>query len=320
MFACIQLAPSNTLFWVGKKARVSRLCCTLHETNQNLKKGEPPMLQGKTLLAASLVFGLASFNAQATLTSETVNGQNLVYDSGNNTTWTQDANLLGTWEGAYQSTSYTNIVTAIINASGGVIHDTPNGYDNGTYNLKAADFGSGGTVDWWAGQALVHYLDTQNYGGSSQWALPTSNAVPGYDNGSQQGELYYNELHATAYPASNFGILGTGTFDDTSGSVGPFINAHTYVYWSGTEYAAHPSTAWGFSTSNGYQGNYTKNYQFYAWAVSPGQVNAVPVPGAVWLFGTGLLGLLSLKRRGHAGCGCFGLFGPFGDQGIETPP
>ena len=262
------------------------------------------MLQGKTLLAASLVFGLASFNAQATLTSETVNGQNLVYDSGNNTTWTQDANLLGTWEGAYQSTSYTNIVTAIINASGGVIHDTPNvydTYDNGTYNLTAADFGSGGTVDWWAGQALVHYLNTQNYGGSSQWALPTQpdqNYSYNITN-SQLGELYFNELHATAYPASNFGILSTGTFIDTSGSVGPFINAHTSVYWFGTEYAASPGIAWTFYTYGGVQdGGNNKNSQYYAWAVSPGQVNAVPVPGAVWLFGTGMLGLLGLKRRG----------------------
>ena len=255
------------------------------------------MLQGKTLLAASLVFGLASFNAQATLTSETVNGQNLVYDSGNNTTWTQDANLLGTWEGAYQSTSYTNIVTAIINASGGVIHDTPNYYDNGTYNLTAADFGSGGTVNWWAGQALVHYLDTQNYGGSSQWALPTSNAVFGYDNGSQLGELYYNELHATAYPASNFGILGTGTFSDTSGSVGPFINAHTSAYWPGTEYASYPSFAWVFGTSSGVQNHNYKDVQSYVWAVSPGQVNAVPVPGAIWLFTSALAGFIGFNRR-----------------------
>ncbi|WP_347987737.1 DUF1566 domain-containing protein [Methylomonas sp. AM2-LC] len=258
------------------------------------------MLQGKTLLAASLLFGLASFNAQATLTSETVNGQNLVYDSGNNTTWTQDANLLGTWEGAYQSTSYTNIVTAIINASGGVIHDTPNYYDgslnnydgangraySGTYTLTTADFGSGGTVDWWAGQALVHYLDTQNYGGSNQWALPTSNPVFGYDNGSQLGELFYNELGGTA---------------GSSIPSGPFSNVQAYVYWSGTEYAAYPGYAWYFYTVYGYQNLSYKDFQFYAWAVSPGQVNAVPVPGAVWLFGTGMLGLLGLKRRGHAG-------------------
>ncbi len=31
------------------------------------------------------------------------------------------------------------------------------------------------------------------------------------------------------------------------------------------------------------------------------QPTVVPVPGAVWLMGSGLLGLLSLKRRGHAG-------------------
>ena len=251
------------------------------------------MLQGKILLAASLVFGLASFNAQATLTSETVNGQNLVYDSGNNTTWTQDANLLGTWEGAYQSTSYTTIVTAIINASGGVIHDTPNAYDtvvnSGTYNLTTADFGSGGTVDWWAGQAFVHYLDTQNYGGSSQWALPTQpDQNYGYNiTSSQLGELFYNELGGTA---------------GSSIPSGPFSNVQAYAYWSGTEYAANPGYAWGFGTDHGIQNhNTSKNTQFYAWAVSPGQVNAVPVPGAVWLFGTGMLGLLGLKRRGHAG-------------------
>ena len=260
------------------------------------------MLQGKTLLAASLVFGLASFSAQATLTSETVNGQNLVYDSGNNTTWTQDANLLGTWEGAYQSTSYTNIVTAIINASGGVIHDTPNyldgSYNNydgnngraysGTYTLTTADFGSGGTVDWWAGQALVHYLDTQNYGGSSQWALPTQpDQNYGYNiTNSQLGEFFYNELGGTA---------------GSSIPSGPFSNVQAYVYWSGTEYAADPGYAWIFGTDYGYQDLNYKSTQFYAWAVSPGQVSAVPELGEVWLFGTGLLGLLGLKRRGHAG-------------------
>ena len=259
------------------------------------------MLREKTLLAACLVLILTSINAQATLTSETVNGQNLVYDSGNYITWTQDANLLGSLEGAYQSTSYNNIVTAIINASGGVIHDTPNSFENGTYTLHAGDFGSGGKVDWWAGQAFVHYLDTINYGGSSLWVLPTQ---PDQNYGfnitnSQLGELFYNELGGTAgSPIPS----------------GPFSNGQAYTYWSGTEYAAIPSGAWLFYSNNGYQDNHLKFTQVYVWAVSPGQVNAVPIPGAVWLFGAGLLGLLGLKQRGQAGRGAIGFFGCQGGQ------
>jgi hypothetical protein len=100
------------------------------------------------------------------------------------------------------------------------------------------------------------------------------------------GELFYNELGGTA---------------GSSIPSGPFSNVQSYVYWSGTEYASSPGGAWYFGTDGGYQGSDDKYNQFYAWAVSPGQVNAVPVPGAVWLFGTGMLGLLGLKRRGHAG-------------------
>jgi hypothetical protein len=235
----------------------------------------------KTLLTlSSILISVTTINAHANLIS--TDGGLGVYDTGLDATWTQDANLLGTWEGAYQSTSYTNIVTAIINASGGVIHDTPNVYDNGTYNLTTADFGSGGTVDWWAGQALVHYLDTQKYGGSSQWALPTSNAVLGYDNSSQLGELFYNELGGTA---------------GSSMPSNPFSNFQASLYWTGMEYSPYRNYAWSYSTNYGGQTYYFKDSQFYAWAVSPGQVNAVPVPGAVWLFGSALVGLIGFNRR-----------------------
>jgi hypothetical protein len=248
-------------------------------------------------LTLSLTLGISG-TAQASLTTN-ANGLG-VYSSVSSATWTQDANVLGTLEGVYQSTSYNNIVTAIINASNGVIHDTPNVYDkvanSGNYTLTAADFGSGGSVTWWAGQAYVHYLDTVNYGGSSLWALPTTpdtNSSYGYNQTSSQiAQLYTTEL--------GFGILGIFGNNLSGGqkNIGPFSNVQANTYWSGTENnASDPRYAWDFNNSDGYQYSNSKFYQFYAWAVSPGQVSAVPIPGAVWLFGSAITGLIGFNRR-----------------------
>ena len=69
-------------------------------------------------------------------------------------------------------------------------------------------------------------------------------------------------------------------------------------YWSGTDYGADSGHAWYFNTGYGIQGDYyNKNALLYAWAVRPGDISAVPIPGAVWLFGSGLLGLLGFKKR-----------------------
>ena len=38
----------------------------------------------------------------------------------------------------------------------------------------------------------------------------------------------------------------------------------------------------------------------YKWAVFEGNVSAVPIPAAVWLFGSGLLGLIGITRRKKA--------------------
>ena len=55
--------------------------------------------------------------------------------------------------------------------------------------------------------------------------------------------------------------------------------------------------------NEGVQGTTNKTYGAYAWAVHDGDVAAlssVPVPAAVWLFGSGLFGLLGFARRKKA--------------------
>jgi hypothetical protein len=154
-------------------------------------------------------------------------------------------------------------------------------------------------------------LNTIDYGNSTQWALPTTpdnNSSGGYNQTtSQLGELFYNELGGTAG-----GSIPTNSL---------FTNEQAYVYWSGTEYAANPSRAWYFHTTNGYQGSTIKGNQLYAWAVSPGQVSvAVPEPSIAWMLLTGLVGLLGLKRRGHAGyLGALGHLALLGVKGAIAP-
>jgi len=80
----------------------------------------------------------------------------------------------------------------------------------------------------------------------------------------------------------------------TSATSGPFSNLAT-LYWSGTELATGSTLAWMFNFSSGSQGSsFSKNDGFFAWAVRSGDVglSSVPVPAAVWLFGSGLMGLL----------------------------
>jgi hypothetical protein len=273
----------------------------------------------KKHLAAAFALGF-SINANATLT--TVDNGLGVYDSNLNITWTQDGNLFQTLANNYASGA-SAFVTAVINASGGVINDSPNSTDNGgagVYNLSASDFNTTtGTTDWWGAMAYVHYLNSISYGGSTSWQLPAINPVNGVSlqfpvsfdgstdrgfntqtiNGtaSQLAELYYTELGNIAL-YNTAGVIQSGYGLNNSA---PFTNLVKNFYWSGTEGVVPPSTdpayVWAFSTANGAQGAAPKTNQYLVEAVAPGLVSSVPVPGAVWLFGSVLAGFGLFGRR-----------------------
>ena len=243
----------------------------------------------KYKLLATIVLDL-SFNTttQAALVAR---GTDMVYDTINNITWAADANLFKT-----QAASNANLVSQIIAANGGVIHDTPNDYDNGTYTLTTADFNtSTGTMTWWGAQAWANNL---SLGGYTDWTLPTTADAANPNNvgynmtTSQLGDLFYNQLG---------GVAGSSITTTHNANYNLFSNVQSYVYWSSSDYAPYPVSAWYFDTYDGSQYPNYKDVQFSAWAVRPGDVAAVPVPGAFWLFGSAMVGLMGLKRRGSIG-------------------
>jgi hypothetical protein len=169
------------------------------------------------------------------------------------------------------------------------------------------------------------------YGDYSDWRLAINSPVNGEsfninyasngstDNGynitspySDLAYMYYVNLDLKGYSdtagnaQSNWGIFGNGIINDINSSrsgqnnVGLVLNLQNDTYWSNSEYAPLPESAWRFDVFAGYQGVYAPKVNVYhAWAVRPGDVAAssVPVPAAVWLFGSGLIGLVIVTRR-----------------------
>ena len=250
-----------------------------------------PLLAGLMLLAAT--------QAHAKLTSYTANGTDLVYSSVSDVTWTKDANLLGSM---FASQGFDTVVNAIIAASP-TISNTPNPLSpSGIYTLSGDDFSISGRVSWFGAIAFINYLNNINYAGSNQWRLPirvTNDA--GYNvltNGALVGdeyaELYYNELGSKAYYDLNSQVQAGWGIRDLNNF---FVNEKTYAYWYGTEARG---SSWYFNMYDGVQSFVAKDEQYYAWAISPGQITVVPEPESVvmMLAGVGFVGVV-LRRRQH---------------------
>lgn len=174
---------------------------------------------------------------------------------------------------------------------------TPGGVDYQAYydpNLDitwAADANIIGNWGTWS--SMLAGISGLTIGGVSGWRLPVTlnpdatcsidtSLSKGYDcTGSEMGYLYYVEGITAAMP-------------------GPFSNVQSDFYWSGTDYDVDNAWSFGFNAL-GYQSlNDKVEYDNYAWAVYTGDVAAVPLPAAIWMFGSGLLGLVAVSRRKQA--------------------
>ncbi len=230
------------------------------------------MIKFKKMTNVVLLAGLGfTGTTQASLFNR---GGGMIYDDQTNLTWAADANLFKT-----QAANNPNLVNEIIPAS---------------IDLSSTSFDIiSGKMTWYGANAWSHHL---TLGGFNDWTLPTAALIPIGGGGlyfetSQMGDLFRNELGLTSGSVTISHNTNYNLFSNIQNNSLYFANNY------GVSYFYDPNTIWLISDNGGaISGNY-KGGMFYAWAVRSGDVAAVPVPGAVWLFGSGLIGLASFTRR-----------------------
>lgn len=234
------------------------------------------------------------------------------YDTDLNITWLANANLA-------ESNSF------------GMPYNTDLGPYSGDSSGVQGYIYSNGQMNWPGAMLWIATMNTDNYLGYNGWRLPNTNPINGvsYDytisfngttdygynisaagtayaggTGSEMAHLFYDTLGNLGYckplsagsctgPQGGWGLSNTG----------PFSNFQPAPYVSATEYGLDITNyAWGFNFGGTYQQNAAKNGPIYGWAVHSGDIGVaiVPLPAAVWLFGSGLLGLIGIVRRRKA--------------------
>ena len=165
---------------------------------------------------------------------------------------------------------------------------------------QTSGYDSDGRMTW---QQSMDWAAALNVGGIDGWRLADtlqpdagcSQNISGtsfgfFCTGSEMGNLFYNVLGGSA--ASPITRSHNSNYD-------LFSNVQSSYYWSATEYAPDTEgSAWLFDIFDGtlLSNLKTDDWNHYAWAVYSGDVSAVPIPAAFWLFGSGLIGLVGLAR------------------------
>lgn len=166
-------------------------------------------------------------------------------------------------------------------------------YDSDLNITWTANANINGRMTWADANTWAANLVIDGIGG---WRLPTTTQPDptcdafGYScTGSEMGHLFYTELGGAAHDS----ILNTN-----NGSLSLFNNFQiSYYYWSGTEDLQNTVNAWDFYFGTGGQDADSKDNGDFALAVHPGDVAAVPIPAALWLFGSGLVWFFWFLRR-----------------------
>lgn len=241
------------------------------------------------IVAAGLLATFSSMSSQAALIDR---GNNLYYDTELDITWLVKANL-----------SYSE-------------------------SFGVSGIQADGGMDWDTAQAWIAAMNTASYLGYSAWRLPTLTPLDGisfnyvFDNlgasdkgyniseagtvyagstANEMAHLFYNTLDNKAVCDPVLSTSTTCTIQPGFGLIntGPFIQLQDDRYWTNLESGENSERAFDFNFIDGSMGTGQKGGYFHVLAVIDGDVavSNVPVPAALWLFGSGLIGLVAVSRR-----------------------
>jgi hypothetical protein len=168
-------------------------------------------------------------------------------------------------------------------------------YEVGGLTISTA---TDGKTTWNSAEAWIASLNAAIFLGVSDWRQPSmdrnGDTVVVECNSVTELACRDNEMgYQEEYNGVTQVACGPGVCLD-----GPFTNVGIDFYWSGTTYAPNPSAAWHFYFPIGgeFGPSGKNNTTLYVWPVRPGDIGVVPIPAAVWLFGSAL-GVMGWMRR-----------------------
>lgn len=176
--------------------------------------------------------------------------------------------------------------------------------DLGIYWMQDGKFNQNTKMTWQEANAWLASLNEKNYGGYSDWRLPTTppGSEWGYDgsNGkkynvtvSELGHLFYLGLGLQGKIAPN------GTSNQTYGlgeDTTPFTGLQPGYYWFGTtSELSDEEAAWKFDFQHGTQ--FLDTIDTYAYAIAVRKATPAPEPTSALLFLAGLLGMSRVRRQ-----------------------
>jgi hypothetical protein len=189
-------------------------------------------------------------------------------------------------------------------------------------NAQTSGFDDDGSITWFEAGTWFSSLNANAYLGLTAWRLPKIINILGPCNSAaisclnvsmiadEMVNLSYKTLGNVGYYTA-LGLDDYGFYDPNSAqpttcgnelpscltNVGPFSNFQPSYYWYSNEYPTVPGEAWHFNFYNGIQSAAPQSNTAFVWAVHDGDpFSVVPVPAAVWLFGSAL-GLMGVMRR-----------------------